>query len=159
MSKIATKAVGNVFYDARFKSAKFNDRFSSRERAAEELGIERTRLARIELGSLIPYPEEVLLMADMYKAPEIKNLYCREACPLGCNLPKIELDDLDRITVKALSTFKNIEMQKERLLDIAADGKITDDEKPDFEKVIQAMDELAAVAFNMKAWAEKNLEG
>ena len=159
MSKIATKAAGNVFYDARFEYAKFNDRFSSRERAAEELGIERTRLARIELGSLIPYPEEILLMADMYKSPEIKNYYCREICPLGCNLPKIELDNLDRITVKALATFRNIEVQKEKLLDIAADGIISDSERPDFEMVIKAMDELAAVAFNLKAWAEKNLEG
>lgn len=159
MSRIATKAAGNVFYDARFEAAKFNDRFSSRERAAEELGIERTRLARIELGSLTPYPEEVLLMADMYKTPEIKNYYCREICPLGCNLPKVELDNLDRITVRALATFRNIEVQKEKLLDIAADGIISESERPDFEKVIKAMDELATVAFNLRAWAEKNLEG
>ncbi|WP_320957725.1 helix-turn-helix transcriptional regulator, partial [Enterocloster asparagiformis] len=83
MSKIATKAVGNVFYKARFQAAKTNDRLNSREGAAEELGIDRTRLARIELGSIAPYPEEVLLMADVYHAPELRNIYCREMCPLG----------------------------------------------------------------------------
>lgn len=80
MSKFATKAAGNMFCQARYEAAKFNERLSSREGAAEELGVDRTRLARIELGSVTPYPEEVLLMADIYRAPELKGNYCREMC-------------------------------------------------------------------------------
>ena len=83
MSKYATKAAGNMFCQARYEAAKFNERLGSREGAAEELGVDRTRLARIELGSVTPYPEEVLLMADIYRAPELKGNYCREMCPLG----------------------------------------------------------------------------
>lgn len=60
MPKFATKAADNMFCQARYEAAKFNERLSSREGAAEELGVDRTRLARIELGSVIPYPEEVL---------------------------------------------------------------------------------------------------
>ena len=78
MSKFATKAAANMFCQARYEAAKSNERLSSREGAAEEIGIDRTRLARIELGSTIPYQEEVLLMADCYKAPELKGNYCRE---------------------------------------------------------------------------------
>lgn len=89
MSKFATKAAANMFCQARYEAAKSNERLSSREGAAEEIGIDRTRLARIELGSTIPYQEEVLLMADCYKAPELKGNYCREMCPLGKNMPKI----------------------------------------------------------------------
>ena len=62
MSKFATKAASNMFCQARYEAAKSNERLSSREGAAEEIGIDRTRLARIELGSTIPYQEEVLLM-------------------------------------------------------------------------------------------------
>lgn len=83
MPKFATKAADNMFCQARYEAAKFNERLSSREGAAEELGVDRTRLARIELGSVTPYPEEVLLMADIYRAPELKGNYCREMCPLG----------------------------------------------------------------------------
>ena len=68
MSKFATKAAANMFCQARYEAAKTNERLSSREGAAEEIGIDRTRLARIELGSTVPYQEEVLLMADCYKA-------------------------------------------------------------------------------------------
>lgn len=58
MPKFATKAADNMFCQARYEAAKFNERLSSREGAAEELGVDRTRLARIELGSVTPYPEE-----------------------------------------------------------------------------------------------------
>ena len=66
MSKFATKAAANMFCQARYEAAKSNERLSSREGAAEEIGIDRTRLARIELGSTIPYQEEVLLMTDCF---------------------------------------------------------------------------------------------
>lgn len=92
MPKSATKAVGNAFYEARIEAAKCNDRLASREGAAEELGIDRTRLARIELGSLIPYPEEVLLMSETYDAPQLTNHYCSACCPLGKEtIPPCEL--------------------------------------------------------------------
>jgi len=157
MSKIATKAAGNVFYEARFEASTKNDRLSSREGAAEELGIDRTRLARIELGSLMPYPEEVLLMADLYNAPELKNYYCREVCPLGYDVPKIELDDLDRITIKALASFRRLSETKDILLDITEDGVISSNEKPELEKILSNLDEVAGVAQSLKAWVEKNL--
>lgn len=158
MSKTATKARENIWCKARYEASKFNDRLRSREGAAEETGIDRTRLARIELGSAVPYPEEVLLMADIYHAPELKNLYCREACPLGCDLPKLELEDLDRISVKALSAMRKVEGAKEKLLDIVEDGIITDDEKPDLDKILRTLDEVSAIAQSLKIWAEKNLK-
>lgn len=158
MSKFATKAATNMFCQARYEAAKANERLSSREGAAEELGIDRTRLARIELGSTIPYQEEVLLMADCYKTPELKGNYCREMCPLGKNMPKIENEGLDRISLRMLSSLKKINEVKESLLDITADGIITEDEKPELRKIIQTLDEMHEIAENLKNWVEKNLE-
>lgn len=57
MSKFATKAAANMFCQARYEAAKSNERLSSREGAAEEIGIDRTRLARIELGFPSPVGE------------------------------------------------------------------------------------------------------
>lgn len=157
MTKIATKAVGNVFYEARFQAAKTNDGLSSREGAAEELGMDRTRLARVELGSIAPYPEEVLLMANLYGTPELKYNFCREMCPLGYDVPKLELEDLDRITVKAMCTFRKMAETKEVLLDITEDGIISDDEKPELETVMQNLDEVSAIVQSLKVWVEKNI--
>lgn len=156
MSKFATKAAANMFCQARYEAAKSNERLSSREGAAEEIGIDRTRLARIELGSTIPYQEEVLLMADCYKAPELKGNYCREMCPLGKNMPKIENAGLDRISLRMLSSFKKINEAKESLLDITADGVISEEEKPELKKIIQTLDEVNEITQNLKNWIERS---
>ena len=61
MPKMATKAADNVFYKARIAAASWNDRLGSREGASEVTGIDRTRLANIELGTINPHPEEGLM--------------------------------------------------------------------------------------------------
>lgn len=158
MARKATKAADSMYYIARRDASKCNDKLSSREGAAEVIGIDRTRLARIELGSLDPYPEEVLLMSDTYNTPELCNLYCHEQCPLGqhTTIP-IEVAELDRLTLQVLSSFNKISGIKETLLDIAADGVITEDERPKLEEVLDALDLISSNAQSLKLWAEKNL--
>lgn len=159
MPRKATKAADNMFYKARIDAATCNDNLYSREGASELLGIDRTRLARIELGSLSPYPEEVLLMSDSYNCPELCNYYCSQDCPLGKHtVQQIEIAELDRLTVQVLATFQKVNPIKETLLDIAADGIITDEEKPKLENVIEALDHISAHAQSLKLWAEKNIK-
>ena len=55
MSKKATKALNNKYYVARYNDSKNNDSLTSREKSAEVLNIDRTRLSRIELGTVVPY--------------------------------------------------------------------------------------------------------
>lgn len=157
MSNIAVSTSSNAFYKARCSAAKHNEQLRSREGAADIMLIDRGRLYRIESGLTNPYPEEVLLMADLYNAPELRNYYCTEICPLGRNLPKAELETLDRISVKALSVFRKMSNTKEELLDIVEDGIISDDEKPKLAQIIETLDEVTQVAQNLKIWVEKNL--
>lgn len=74
-------------------------------------------------------------------------------------MPKIEShQDLDRITLRALYSFRKINEAKELLLDITADGVITEDEKPDLEKIINTLNEVNEVTQNLKNWIEKSLK-
>ena len=73
MSKYATKAAGNMFCQARYEAAKFNERLSSREGAAEELGVDRTRLARIELAEQANIHQDRLFAESYFKAGAWKN--------------------------------------------------------------------------------------
>lgn len=155
--EMSTKPTQNVFRSARNRAAQFNDRFNSREGAAAEMGLDRTRLARIELGVLNPYPEEVLIMASSYNAPELRNFYCRTMCPLGKDLPEVKEETLDRISIEALSSFRKVESAKELLLDITEDGIIDDSEKKDLQKIIDTLDEVSRISTQLKNWAEKNL--
>ena len=157
MSNIAAKTASNIFYQARCKASTHNEQLSSREGAADLMSIDRGRIYSIESGVADPYPEEVHLMADLYNAPELRNYYCTEICPLGCDMPKVGAVDLDRITIRALSSFKKISQTEKILLDITEDGIISDDERPAMQKVLENLGELEAITQNLKVWVKKNL--
>jgi len=157
MSNITAETSSNAFYQARCAASSHNEQLRSREGAADIMSIDRGRLYRIEKGLINPYPEEVHLMADLYNAPELRNYYCTGMCPLGCEMPKADVVDLDRITVQALSSFRRLGTTKEILLDITEDGIITEDEKPDMQKVLDDLEELETVAQNLRIWVKKNL--
>lgn len=97
------------------------------------------------------------MMADLYNAPELENYYCRTMCPLGKEMPKAELEDLDRITVRTLAAFRKIGKTREVLLDITEDGVIDDSEKPQLEMVLKNLEEVEQIAQSMKLWIKKNM--
>ena len=158
MGRKPTKAADNPFCIARLEAAKYNERLFSKEGASELLGISVSTLSDYELGitKVIP-PDMVLKMADLYNAPELENHYCTSMCPLGWDMPKADLADLDRISIKALSTFRKLGETKELLLDITEDGVIDESEKPQLDKILGTLDELEQVAQSLKIWVKKNL--
>ncbi|MFV0239533.1 MAG: XRE family transcriptional regulator [Lacrimispora sphenoides] len=159
MGRRPTKAADNPFCQARLGIAVYDERFYSKEYAAELLHLSPGQLQDYELGitKCIP-PDNILRMADIYKAPELRNLYCREMCPLGCDTPKLELEDLDRITVKAMANFRKMAETKEILLDITEDGIISEDERPELDQVLKNLEDVVAIAQSLKIWVEKNMD-
>lgn len=152
-----TKAKDNIFCKARLDAARYNDKLKSRVGAAEALGYaSESTISDWELGISVPTPEAVLKMSDLYNAPELINTYCHNLCPLGWDIPEITAQDLDRISIKALSSFQKISKTKEELLDIVSDGIISEDEQPTLNKVLSSLDELNAVTQELKAWVTKN---
>lgn len=159
MGSTPTKAADNMYCKCRLNAAKYNDKLNSREGAAEMLGLSASTLASYELGLTKVVPvESIMLMADTYNAPELKRWYCNNVCPLGEGLPKIELAELDRITVKALATFRKVSEIKDSLLDIVEDGVISPDEKPQLDSIISTLKELNEVTQTLVLWAEKNIK-
>lgn len=159
MGKKATKAADNTYCIARYEAAEFNEAFESREKTSEIIGIDRTKLARIELGSVTPYPEEVLMMANAYKAPELCNSYCAKECSIGrTTVQEIELDDFDRLALKVLGSLKDIEKLKSELIGIAEDGVISDDEHDEFYSVLQELQKISNNAQALQLWAKKHIE-
>lgn len=155
MGRTAPKAAGNVFYTARFEAAKYNERLYSREGAADEVLIDQSKLMKIELGTAVPNPDEVAQMADVYNSPGLKNTYCSTMCPLGSGLPKVVDDNLDRISVKALATFRKVETAKELLLDISEDGIVDETEMKDMNKIIATLTEIEQISAELKVFVAK----
>ena len=154
MAREATNAVGNPWYEARKKAAEFDDRLSSREGAAESLGMSVSSLADAELGLSKCMPvDKAVLMADRYNAPHLLNYYCIHECPIGCRQSlSDQVLNIDRVTVKLLKNLRVDELNeiKDSLIDIAADGKITEEEKPEMQEILEYLDELSRTISELK---------
>ena len=157
MSNLTAETSSNAFYQARCAASAHNEQLRSREGAADIMSIDRGRLYRIEKGVINPYPEEVHLMADLYNAPELRNFYCTGMCPLGCEVSKASVEDLDRITIRVVSAFRRLDGTKELLLDITEDGVVSDDERQDMRRVLESLEELEGIVQSLKIWVKKNL--
>lgn len=156
MPKKATKCPDNIFYLRRAEASSWDENFSSRERTAEVLGIDRTRLAYIELEKINPHPDEALLLADAYRAPEICNYYCSKLCPIGQRtVAEVEINELERTVLQLLSAFRDLPKVKEELITIASDGVIHSDECPIMEGIIRKLDEAAARIQSLKLYYTK----
>ena len=111
-------------------------------------------LADAELGLTKCMPvDKAVLMADRYNAPYLLNYYCLHECPIGCRQSlSDELLGIDRVTVKLLKSLKVSELAdiKDSLIDIAEDGKITQDEVPKLKEILNYLDELAKTISELK---------
>ncbi len=97
----------------------------SREKASELLdSISPTRLERIESGKFTAYPEEVVVMADKYQAPNLRNYYCTNECAIGRQyMPEIKMKDLTQIVLEMLVSLNSMEKRQERLIESRLTGK------------------------------------
>lgn len=118
-----------------------------------------SRIEKIENGSLNAHPEDVIQMAEVYNKPELCNYFCTKECQIGEKyVPEVEtIHDLPQITMELLSNLNALNRDKERIIDITADGKITEDEQEDFEIFRQHLGEMSLAIETLKLWADKEI--
>lgn len=131
MGRGPTNENTNMYFQARKKAATYNERLWSREGAAELLGISVSTLADYELGNTKVVPvDKVVLMADLYNAPELITGYCMRECPVHGFLPlATEEKSLEGIALRLLQNFnedslKNIREKDNRHLGVAAELRV-----------------------------------
>lgn len=78
MPKVSNKENKNVFFQRR------EELKLTREQASALLeSMTPERIEKIENERVEPHPEEILIMAQKYKSPELCNYYCSKLCPIG----------------------------------------------------------------------------
>ena len=150
----------SIYFQCRVLASKNNENFRSRESAAEYFGISVSSMANYERGITVPPLDLVMMMADEYHAPQLKNLYCLNQCPLGKGQPiSGEVKTLEAVTVGIVAKLddEEIEDMRRELLGIAEDGKISPDEEEDFREVSRALDKLAVSISELRLIKEKLL--
>ena len=93
-----------------------------------------SKIEKFEYETQEPTPYDILQMADAYKRPELCNYYCSHKCEIGHRyVPEVEMTNLSNIILETNCQSENeINPLTGRLIQIARDGKISDDEMKDF---------------------------
>lgn len=131
----------------------------SREKASELLEvISPERLEKIENERSEPHPDEVLLMSQKYRKPSLCNHYCSNQCPIGQQyVPEVQVKELSSIVLEMLASLNAVHRQKDRLIEIAADGRISGDEIDDFIFIQNELERISITVETLQLWAEKML--
>ena len=131
----------------------------SREKAGELLEIiSPERLEKIENERTYPHPDEVLLMSQKYKKPSLCNYYCSNQCPIGQQyVPEVQVKELSSIVLEMLASLNAVHKQKDRLIEIAADGNISGDEIDDFIYIQEELERISITVETLQLWSERML--
>ena len=118
--------------------------------------VSESRIVKIEGETSEPHPEEILAMASAYKKPELVNYYCSNMCPIGqIYVPKVKRKELSQIVIEVLASLNSLDERKNRLIEISADGKITDDELEDFAVIQEELEKISSTVNSLQLWVDK----
>lgn len=149
-----------IYFQCRILASKHNKNLKSRESAAEYLGVSVSSLANYEREITVPPMDLVMMMSEVYNAPQLKNLYCLNQCPLGREQPiSAKMKTLEEVTVSIVAKLDedDVNDMKRQLLQVAEDGEIFPEEEEDFNEVSLALDKLAVAISELKLLKQRLL--
>ncbi|MBR5270394.1 MAG: helix-turn-helix transcriptional regulator [Anaerotignum sp.] len=151
MARVSTKENKNIYQKIR------EGLNLTRESASELLeGLTPERIEKIENERSMPHPDEVLMMAEKYKQPSLCNHFCANECPIGQQyVPEVKLKDLSQIVLEMLASLNSVGKQKDRLIEITVDGKITGDELEDFICIQEELERISIAVETLQLWSER----
>ena len=121
---------------------------------AYELNVSAVRLRRIEAGELVPDPQLVDDMALYYNAPELRNYYCSQVCPLR-GQERLESRDLPWISDRLTSTLSTLSNSSSAIFSILEDGAIREDEWESLGIAVTTLLRISRNAKSLKLWAKR----
>lgn len=153
MARRSTRANKNIYQTTRENLA------LTREEASELLiTVSPERIEKIENERTLPYPDEVLVMADKYKQPNLCNFYCANQCPIGQQyVPEVKIKDLSQIVLEMLASLNSMQKKKDRLIEITVDGEISGDELEDFIYIQEELERISIAVETLQLWSEQML--
>ena len=77
-------------------------------------------------------------------------------CEIGHRyVPEVEVTDLSNIILETIASLNEINPLTTRLIQIARDGKISDDEIRDFAFISNKLDEISLAIDSLNLWVDK----
>lgn len=153
MGRVSTKENKNIYQVRREELG------LSREKASELLvSIPPERIEKIESEKSFPHPDEVMVMADGYKMPNLCNYYCANECPIGRQyVPEVKVKDLSQIVLEMVASLNSMHKKQERLIEITCDGVIDEEEIKDFVRIQEELEKISITVETLQLWSEQML--
>lgn len=131
----------------------------TREQASELAGIEPSKIERIENEKVTKIdPYDVVAMAEAYNEPKLCNYYCTNECPIGMKYAsRVTLETLKEITLEIVASVNSLTKQKERIVEIARDGEVDNEELKDFVFIQLELEKISEAVESLQFWMEKML--
>lgn len=130
----------------------------SREYAAEHLGMSDDKLERIENEKQLPNAQDVLIMSDVYKSPELCNYFCNRDCEIGQKyVPKVPDDELPGIILNLLGSIYDVEDIEKLLVKITRDNTIDDSEIANLATAQCALEQLSIMTEALQLCVERKM--
>lgn len=153
MARVSTKTNKNIYQ-------KIREALNLTRESASELleSLPPERIEKIENERSLPHPDEILVMADKYKQPSLCNYYCANQCPIGQQyVPEVKMKDLSQIVLEMLASLNSMNKRKDRLIEITADGVISQEELADFIHIQEELERISITVETLQLWAERML--
>ncbi len=131
--------------------------FLTQEQAAELLDISSESLKLYEGGRRVPPDETVAKMCEVYDVPWLALEHAEATDVLGV-LPEVEVKPLPMATLTLTNRLRDAADRLVGLLRIAEDGRIDEDERPEFDEIVRDLRETIAAAYQVIYSAETKKE-
>lgn len=125
----------------------------TQERAAELLGVAVRTLQAWERGESTPPNTRVLSMCDVYGTPTLAIEHLRMCDIIAYDiLPPVKATPVAQAVCGLVSAIRRVEELHagDRLLQIAADGKVDEIEKPVFDQLLIELEPVVAAVLALK---------
>lgn len=141
------KDSGNIYKTARQTAG------LTQERWAEMLGLSVEAVRQYETGKILPSDPVVQRMSEISMLPALAYWHlCRKSQIAEELLPQVERLPLPQATVQllaAIRAFANVH-REDRLLDIAADGRVDELEAREFKIILEQLSVVVKAALQLK---------
>ena len=129
----------------------------TRSEASEKMtAVSDSKIEKFEYEMQDPTPYDIIQMADAYKRPDLCKYFCSHKCEIGHRyVPEVEVSDLSDIILETIASLNEINPLTTRLIQIARDGKISDDEMKDFAFISKKLDEISLAVDSLNLWVDK----
>ena len=121
--------------------------------------VSESRIDKIENDRTRVQPEDVTAMAKAYKRPNLCNYYCTHECSIGKDtVTELRPSNLSELSLSIFNSLNALNKQKERLMEIAEDGAVTEDELSDFMSIQKNLDKISTTVETLKLWMAEALD-